>query len=324
MACMSGCRSGTISVRGDGLPVAADDGFLLTAYRFTQSPAPASRPRALVFYIQGSEDQTVTTAIGSLAAFCAMNAPVIAAERRGVASDGKVDAVIAARSAARQRRIADSITVLNWGLIGLPSDLPVVLLGASEGGDVAAAVAARCPRVTHVILLGSGGGWTQEEEFRHFIRTRGQCLDLKSEEDLDARVADIRAHPDADLRWAGHPYLRWSTYMFSRPADELLRVECPILVVHGTADDSVPVESARALRDAFIRAGKTNLTLAEIPGASHRFADAASGAPKLPLVEVEVVGWLGKQGALAPAEVEEYLRRVRHAHPSLFAAPDAR
>lgn len=314
----TGCRSGTLAVSGHGERVKADDGFEVMAFRFAQSPPPAGEPRATVLYIQGSEDRSVTGAMGSLAGFCAMGAPVIAAERRGVSPDGTVDAAVALKNSTKACRVGDAMAVLRWGTADAPTGRPVVVLGASEGGDVAAAVAARSKIVTHVILLGSAGGWTQEEEFRHFVRTRGTYLGLASEADLDARVADIRSHPDADTMWAGHPYRRWSTFMFERAADDLLRVECPILVVHGDRDDSVPVEGARALREAFARAGKTNLTFVEIPGVDHRFADPATGKPKLPLVEVAIVEWLGKQGVLDAGEVGVYLQRVRAAHRDLF------
>jgi pimeloyl-ACP methyl ester carboxylesterase len=106
--------------------------------------------------------------------------------------------------------------------------------------------------------------------------------------------------------------------LFSRPADDLLKFAGPILVVHGTADDSVPIGSARALRDEFARVGKTNLKFVEIPGVDHRFCDAKTGEAKLPLVEVAVVEWLGKQGVLGQEEAQVYLERVRAAHKGLF------
>jgi pimeloyl-ACP methyl ester carboxylesterase len=317
-AIAGGCHSGVISVAGVGQRIAADDGFQLTVFSFEQTPARSAPPRGIVLYIQGSEDHSVTESVDALAAFCAMNAPVIAFERRGVTPDGRVDAEIALRSATRERRVRDALTALEWGTRDVAPGTPVLLLGASEGADVASAVAARAPHVSCVILLGGGGGWTQEEEFRHFIRARPGYMGLADESELDARVADIKAHPDADTMWAGHPYRRWSTFMFSRPADDLLRVNCPIVVVQGDRDDAVPIESARSLRDAFQLAGKTNFTLIEIPGVDHRFMDAATGVSKLPLVEVEVVQWLTTRGVLDAAESRVFLDRVRKAHPEAF------
>jgi pimeloyl-ACP methyl ester carboxylesterase len=318
LGCLAACHSHTISVQAVGHTVTAADGFPIQAYRLTQTPAPSGPPRGLVLYLQGSEDTSVTNSIGSLASFCAMNAPVIALERRGVSPDGKVDADVALKSATLDCRVADAMSVLQWATRDAQPGKPIVLLGASEGADVASAVAARASTITHIILLGGGGGWTQEEEFRHFIRTHRGYMGLKNEAELDAKVADIKAHPNADTMWAGHPYRRWSTFMFHRPADDLLRVNCPILVVQGDQDDAVPIQSARALAKAFHEAGKTNLTLVEIPGADHRFQDVKTGRSLLPRVEVEGVRWLAEQGVLNAAEARAFADRVRSAHPEAF------
>lgn len=315
---LTACGGRGFGVRGVGEVVQAEDGFPLLAYRLTGDPAPSGPVRGTVLYLQGSEDRSVTEAIGSLASFCAMGSEVICLERRGVSPDGKVDVEVAGKSATRELRIADALAVLDWGTRERAAGRPVILLGASEGADVASAVAARAKGVTHVMLLAGGGGWTQEEEFRHFIRTRGEYMGMKSEADLDARVADIRAHPDAETMWAGHPYRRWSTFMFARAADDLLKVDCPILVVHGDRDGAVPIESARALAAAFRRAGKTNLKLVEIAGADHGFGDGTKAGSLLPRVEVEGVRWLAEQGVLNADEARVFIERVRAAHPELF------
>ena len=315
---LGACGPRGFGVQGVGAVVKAEAGFPLRAYRLTQSDAPAVPSRGTVLYLQGSEDRSVTESIGSLASFCAMGAEVICFERRGVSTDGKVDAQMARKSAMRERRIADALAVLEWGTRDGTAGKPVIVLGASEGADVASAVAARAKNVTHVILLGGGGGWTQEEEFRHFIRTKGEYMGMKSAAELDARVADVKAHPDADTMWAGHPYRRWSTFMFARPADDLLKVECPILLVHGDKDESVPIESARALAEAFRIAGKTNLKLVEIVGADHGFGDGKTARSFLPLVEVEGVRWLAEQGVVNADEARVFIERVRAAHPEAF------
>lgn len=315
---LSACAPRSIEVKGVGRPIVADDGATLMAFRFADPRFSKAPARGLVLYCQGSEPRSVTEHAGALAGFCAMNAPVIGVERRGVRPDGPPDLDAFRAGSTLERRVGDHLAALAWGLEGQPAGLPVVLLGASEGGDVAAAIAARTPRVTHVILLGAGGGWTQEEEFRHFLRTTGRCLDLADEATLDARVADIKAHPDADTLWAGHPYRRWSSFMFRRPGDDLLKVDRPILLVHGDRDSSVPVESARALKGMFDGAGKTNLTLVEIPGADHTFADPGTGVSRRPMVELAIVGWLAREGVLTRAEASAYESRVRRAHPELF------
>jgi alpha-beta hydrolase superfamily lysophospholipase len=94
-------------------------------------------------------------------------------------------------------------------------------------------------------------------------------------------------------------------------------VDAPILLIHGNADTSVPVASARAVRDAFAAAGKTNLSYLEYAGADHRFT-SADGASVFPRVEIDLVSWLKDTGAMPAAEADEFARRVKRAHPEAF------
>ena len=106
--------------------------------------------------------------------------------------------------------------------------------------------------------------------------------------------------------------------MFRKSADDLLKVDAPILLIQGAADDSVPIESARALKDLFTKAGKTNLTLVEIENADHRFMDTKSGINKRPLVELAMVAWLRDRNMLSETEAALFEARVRKAHPEVF------
>lgn len=320
----AGCGPRGISVVGVGAPVVANDGYELTAFLLQdenaeRGAASSAGPRAIVGYIQGSDlTRSITDSIGTFAGFCAMNAPVVVVERRGVSRAGEFNLEEALHGATKSRRAADHAAVVSWALERFPPDTPLILLGASEGADVAARVAAEQPRVTHVVLLGGGGGWTQADEFRHFIRSRGEYMGMQSEAELDAKLADIRAKADSGEEWLGLPYRRWNSFMFERAAHDLLRLDCPILVVHGARDNAVPVESARALRDEFARAGRTNLTYLELPGADHTFVDAETGVSMLPLVELEVLRFAAVHGLLAERERKSLDARVRRNHPELF------
>ena len=314
-----------IEVTGRAWPLKASDGFDLWACRMAIKGREVNNSRAIVFYAQGSEDVSLFHSMDALAGFCEMNAPVYGVERRGVspgAPDAPVDHAAALKYATFPTRVADSRQVLAWARAQHPSQgnskTPVLLMGASEGGDVISAVAAAEKDIAGVVLLGSGGGWTQEEEFRHFIKTRGEAFGLRTTEQLDAAVAHIRAHPDSDELWLGHPLRRWSTFMFRKSADDLLKVDVPILLVQGAADDSVPIESARALKDLFTKAGKTNLTLVEIENADHRFMDTKTGVNKRPLVELAMVAWLRDRNMLSETEAALFEARVRKAHPEVF------
>jgi pimeloyl-ACP methyl ester carboxylesterase len=214
--------------------------------------------------------------------------------------------------------VADHRAVIDWYLRGLEPGVPVVLVGASEGGDVAAAVAAAEPRITHVVLVGCGGGWSQAQELRHELDQRGSVLGLGSLAALEDRFRAIREAPDSVELWAGHPYCRWSSFLWAPPLDDLVRVNVPILLIHGDADRAVPVESARALVGAFWARGKRNLTYREHAGLDHRLHDVVRDRSGFPRVEVDLVAWFAEHGLLSKAEADRLAARVRRAHPAAF------
>ena len=126
----------------------------------------------------------------------------------------------------------------------LPKQL--LAIGHSEGADVAAKVAAECPRVSHLAFL-SGGGASQLFDFMLFIRkSEASPRDKETQiEELWGQWNDIQAHPRSTAKlFQGHAYRRWSSYIQEPPVDNLLKTQAKILIIHGAADQSVPIESA--------------------------------------------------------------------------------
>ncbi len=320
-----GCAPRGISIAGHGRTVHADDGFALRAYTLYQVVGDSRAhptPSGVLFYIQGSDDRSVLGATGELAGAAAMGLDVACVERRGVLNDGQVDRTVAKRFATKGTRIADHLALIDDYLGEHPGIEPVIVMGTSEGADIATGVAAREQRITHLILLGSGGGWSQADEFRHMLRTRpGSMPGVSSAEDLEAKFDEIRGavdpDPRADEEWFGHPYRRWATYLFDPPVNELLTLDIPILLIHGEADQSVPVGSARALRDAFAAAGKDNLRYHEYPGVDHTFLHVESGTHVRAWVEIDCVRWLAAHEVLDEARAVRFISRVRANHPEL-------
>ncbi len=75
----------------------------------------------------------------------------------------------------------------------------------------------------------------------------------------------------------------------------------PFLIVHGAADDVVPVEQGIALYDALIAAG-CEATLEVLPGADHSLASAARG-----MTVEDALRWVGRE---ASAFFEGHLRSL--------------
>jgi len=172
------------------------------------------------------------------------------------------------------------LAALATGHLGLAPTLEVGLLGHSRGGAIAIHAAAADPRVRALVTwapLGSVARWVgRAAEWRSRGRLdiensrTGQVLPLY----LDA-LDDLEQNPAiGDITGSAH------------------RVHLPWLILHGTADDSVPVTEAQALAEA---APEARLILLE--GAGHTFGAVhpfAGMTPDLAVAFDETVKWFGR------------------------------
>jgi pimeloyl-ACP methyl ester carboxylesterase len=224
---------------------------------------------------------------------------VVLLQPRGVSSKGIVDREVFQQYETRQRRVADQIAVMDAYLAN-SGTVPVLLVGSSLGGVVAADVATRDPRVTHLFMMASGGGLTQAEEGTLFAERGQMPPGIASVEELNAKFDEIRAAPDSGELWFGHPFRMWSSYLWFRPMDGLTTRPIPIFLAQGTVDTATPVESARAMRDEFDRLGLTNLTYVEYPGLDHHFSNQA-GESRLIDLQKDAYAWVAKTGLIHEA-----------------------
>ena len=318
---LSGC-AGSFSISGRVDSIATPDGNRICAYPLFEEGAERkefSDTRALVFYISGSgETESVRKVIGAMAGFVMMDMQVILIDRRGIAPDGTVDLPTAYRFSDKAARVADTRTALHHYLEHLSSNIPVVLVGGSEGGDIAAAVAVQEPRVNFLILLGCGGGMSQADELKLLARTYPGIFGDTDERELERRYTEIKKNPESEEQWLGHSYRRWSSFLWSPPVDDLKKLSIPIFLAQGDADRSVPVESARRVQAVFADAAKNNLRYHEYAGIDHSFRETATGRNALPLVETDIVAWFENHNLIRAVEAEAYRKRVRDAHPEWF------
>jgi predicted esterase len=176
---------------------------------------------------------------------------------------------------------ADAINAAIRGALTLRGIDParVLVAGHSEGGIVAARVAADNPQVTHVAVL-SGGGPTQ-------------LFDLaETKRDAYEGWAEVRKDPDSATKfWLGHPNRRWSSFLASSPAEELLRTKAPIFVAQGTRDPVVPLADLQFLHATLAARGK-DVVIDRVEGGDHGFSRAGQSSP-LGMMEVlgRVVDW---------------------------------
>lgn len=160
--------------------------------------------------------------------------------------------------------------------------------GLREGGDVVAWARWLQARYPGVRLYGVGnsmGGAIVLQSLRDgapFRAVVAECAFTSFRSIIEDRLQDqLRMHGPA-VRAAAMPVLgsamllarlRYGLNLYDASAEKAVRhSRVPILLIHGTADDVVPVEHGRRLRAA----NPAAVTLWEVPGAGHTGAGAAA------------------------------------------------
>lgn len=181
-------------------------------------------------------------------------------------------------------------------------------VGHSEGGIVAAHLAAANPLVSHVAVL-AGGGPSQLFDLQE-LAAQARPND-RSSADAQDRVAKIKrgwaevlANPDnADKLWLGHPHRRWSSFLKTSTLEGLLSARAPVFAAHGVADKSVPVASFDVLCAELTARGR-DLVALRLDGRDHSFrkpSDAPAEVSGMEEVVSRVVSWF--QEKRSPVEV---------------------
>jgi pimeloyl-ACP methyl ester carboxylesterase len=249
------------------------------------SDEPASGRHPLLVYFDGSGCRSAAGAAAFLASLKGRGYAFAAPEKRGVrpGDDGARCTQEYLDTNDRLQRVADGETLLANARRLFPRwDGRLVLAGGSEGAVIAAALAARSRETTAVIIL-AGGGLGQADELRILrdreLRARGASDDERAESvrSLESAFAEIRASPTSGRTWLGadNTFRRWASYLWAAPLEDLIRIDAPVYMAHGTRDRSAPIESADAVADEFRRRGKVNLVYERLEGLDHGWRDAA-------------------------------------------------
>lgn len=299
--------------------IMAPDGYPLISYEILRKGKQKgpSKPRGIFFYIQGSDYSTVTGSIHYVASAIIMGGRAMVLEKRGCYAD-HTDTAAAYRYASKTIRVQDHIAMMKHYLSSVDPSVPVVVIGGSEGGDVASAVAAGYDRVNYLLLIGSGGGWSQHTEFLNLTRQHPGVLGYTQAEDMRRDMHHLLHASNDDSLWLGHPVRRWKTYLTDSNFIYLRQLNIPILLLQGDADVNVPVESARTLKEEMDQLGKSNLTYVEYHDMDHRMQNVHTGVSMYPLLELDILSWFYRFGLVKKFERDFFVKRVHKAHPEWF------
>lgn len=174
----------------------------------------------------------------------------------------------------------------------------LMVVGHSEGGQVATHLARGNSSVTHVASL-AGGGATQLFDLAYSASGREQQNQNSSAavERVYQKWQKIKEDPHSITKTAwGHPFNRWSSFLASSTLDDLLHCKTKAYLVQGTADQTFPITSFDAMRAELASQGR-DAVFERIDGANHGLAIGTGKTAKeeMPNILSRIMIWfLGK------------------------------
>ncbi|MDD5597479.1 MAG: hypothetical protein PHV82_06015, partial [Victivallaceae bacterium] len=138
--------------------------------------------------------------------------------------------------------------------------------------------------------------------------TRPGAEELRVRDEVLRKICE---HPQSTEKWDGMPYCWWSSYLWDPPINYLRRLNIPIFMAHGVNDETLPVESARAVAEDFNKFPKANLTYKEYP-VNHDFRDKR-GINVFPSLTVDILKWLNNLNVIATDRLMAFEHKVRSA-----------
>jgi pimeloyl-ACP methyl ester carboxylesterase len=162
----------------------------------------------------------------------------------------------------------------------------IILFGVSEGGVVAAKIAAINKRISHLVVIGSGG-----MQFCDELKLLYATNNTKTE--FDRAYSLIRDNSNStDRFFLGHTFKYMASFLFIDPLDFYGKITIPILLAQGEMDKSTPIESGRMLDQYFKSLNRNNLSFIEFPGCDHTLKQGKKDFK--PLFFNEMNDWLNK------------------------------
>jgi pimeloyl-ACP methyl ester carboxylesterase len=244
--------------------IAARDGASLRLYEVR----PPGTPAGTIYFVQGSGCASLSVYLRTYAKALSERWRVVGLDKQGVArgdlglfcSRDFDDGYTWSAMLRRHREALAFVTAAHGA--------PAAIIGVSEGGTMAAQLAAEQPGIGKLVVIGSGG-----LPFRQSLRI---LADREGWRDaLESMFIRLAANPQSstDKEW-GFPHRYWTSMLDIEPTPLFLAFRKPIPLIIGEKDERVPLESALSLRHRFTAAGRTDLSLRIVPGAGHALTRA--------------------------------------------------
>ncbi|RKX78095.1 MAG: alpha/beta hydrolase [Spirochaetes bacterium] len=183
-------------------------------------------------------------------------------------------------------------------------DSAVGLVGHSEGGLIAAMLAAEHRQIAFLVLLASPGlpgyelllkqsaailkaSGASESRITQVQEVNRRIYDIiLGEPDNEIAAEELRSfmksigmkkeQADAQISQLLSPWYRF--FLSYDPIPTFKRVKCPVLALNGSLDVQVPADiNLKAIEDALSLGGNERITIQRLPGLNHLFQHAESG-----------------------------------------------
>jgi len=151
----------------------------------------------------------------------------------------------------------------------------VVVAGHSEGGDIAAGVARLLgPELVDAVGLFAGaGGATQFFDSMALARNAGNNREPAQILDDLVWVADHRDDPGRHEGAEDYAIRRWVTFALDSDClSDMLQVDMPVFVAHGTVDTNMPIQTADLFVAELLRHGRRRVHYEMLVDNDHSFA----------------------------------------------------
>lgn len=141
--------------------------------------------------------------------------------------------------------------------------------GFSDGGRIGSRVGVFTPETQRMVLGGFGGGARMADDLESMMCSNSEEPDV-CRENFQVQTDRIRANPTHLQTWLGdaNTFAVWASRLDAVETNVLRDARFPVLVFHGSEDNSTPVRSARALAAA-LGAPQGPVIYREIEGMGH-------------------------------------------------------
>jgi pimeloyl-ACP methyl ester carboxylesterase len=221
----------------------------------------------------GGDPATATSADFATDAAAALDylrtRPEIDPRKTGLAghSEGGLIAFIAA--AEHPEKVAFVVSMAGPGVRGDS-------ISVTQYGDIAAAQGAPAASIPAIMAKQRRDLALMFDNSPEYVKANIDAIAARIAPGFEALPDDVKNATRAQIRASNSPW--WRFFAAHDPADDLVRVGCPVLAINGSKDLQVRASiNLAAIRAGLEAGGNTALTAIEYPGLNHLFQTSATG-----------------------------------------------